>query len=185
MAFVSAAAEQLQTALTGRPPNIRNASGLPSTQMSDKQSGGLSVQDIANSLFQPVGDLDQYGVATNTDTVVMKPTDVMRHKAMYNRNSANHVLQFAGVDDNPDDDDVKHDGDGDEPVVSNITVDQYNFDRDNEVDLNVNSAGVEEEEETKTPQPKKKEDLTMVNEDTEKYLDSLLDEEMHADNEKP
>eukprot|EP00486_Rosalina_sp_Unknown_P007456 CAMPEP_0201575426 /NCGR_PEP_ID=MMETSP0190_2-20130828/20631_1 /ASSEMBLY_ACC=CAM_ASM_000263 /TAXON_ID=37353 /ORGANISM="Rosalina sp." /LENGTH=429 /DNA_ID=CAMNT_0048005055 /DNA_START=1542 /DNA_END=2831 /DNA_ORIENTATION=+ len=191
MAFVSAAAEQLQSALTGRSSNVHAMQGgLPSTQISNRQSTNrMSVKDIATTLFAPVDD-NPYGVQTNKNSLVYKPTDVMRHKQSYKRKSANNLLQFGGMDDEDDDDDVKKDEE-DRPMVSNITVDQYNFDQDDEIELNdiENSSGVEEEEEVNNANgAKKKERPKMINDDTEKYLDSLLDEETqtdHTDNEKP
>jgi len=172
MAFVSAAAEQLQSALTSRSSNVI----LPSTQISNRQSTNrMSVKDIANTLFAPIDDNSNL-IQTNNNSLIYKPTDVMRHKQSYKRKSANNLLQF-------DDDDIKDDDE--RPIVSNITVDQYQFDKDNDIVLNDidNSSGVEEEEEIN--QTKKKEKLKMLNDDTEKYLDSLLDEETQTDTEKP
>ena len=90
MAFVSAAAEQLQTALSMRSSSINHDALLPSTNT--KRGLSDKFEDIAASLLMPADDKDK-------NSITYKPTDVMRHKSSYKKKSRREIPISSNITD--------------------------------------------------------------------------------------
>jgi len=141
---------------------------IPSTGLHGSHSSRLSMQDMAsNMLGLPVAEEDHKEVSASNTGVTWKPTDAMRHKRKFKQKSKRVLLLHSD------------DEERDQPMISS-TITAADYAQDKEVRL----VDIEEEEPNgKLPlaDDKSKE----LSQGTEKYLGTLLDDEIRAEEDQP